>query len=121
MGRRCHWWIGSRKRHERIQAVFLLVVRPYRFAARDSRPPFVVQGASRLRREGLTMRELKCPSCGYLNPDIRELGYTLPATCGRCTHIWRFHEVSDVDVEELARRLIASGWTPEPMPATDDD
>ena len=39
------------------------------------------------------MQELKCPDCGHLNPDIRELGYTLPATCGHCPHIWRLQDV----------------------------
>jgi len=57
------------------------------------------------------MRELKCPSCGHLNPDIRELGYKLPATCGRCPHIWRFHEVSEVSdvdaIRQQARDLAA--------------
>ena len=38
------------------------------------------------------MQELKCPSCGYLNPDIRELGYTLPRTCGQCPHVWRLQD-----------------------------
>jgi len=39
------------------------------------------------------VQELKCPSCGYLNPDIRELGYTLPRTCGKCPHVWRLQDV----------------------------
>lgn len=39
------------------------------------------------------MQELKCPECGHLNPDIRELGYTLPWTCGNCPHIWRLQDV----------------------------
>ena len=43
------------------------------------------------------MLEIKCPDCGHLNPDIRELGYTLPATCGRCRHIWRLQDVGGYD------------------------
>lgn len=39
------------------------------------------------------MRTIKCPDCGKLNPDIRELGYTLPFTCNHCRHIWRIQDV----------------------------
>lgn len=39
------------------------------------------------------MQNIKCPDCGNLNPDIRELGYTLPATCGHCLHMWRLQDV----------------------------
>ena len=40
------------------------------------------------------MQELKCPDCGHLNPDIRELGHRLPRTCGHCPHIWRLQDVT---------------------------
>ena len=50
------------------------------------------------------MRELKCPDCGHLNPDIRELGYTLPATCGNCPHIWRLQDDLEV-IERLKQRF----------------
>jgi hypothetical protein len=39
------------------------------------------------------MQDIKCPNCGHLNPDIRELGYKLPFTCGRCPHIWRLQDL----------------------------
>lgn len=39
------------------------------------------------------MQNIKCPDCGNLNPDIRDLGYTLPATCGHCLHMWRLQDV----------------------------
>jgi uncharacterized Zn finger protein len=51
----------------------------------------------------MTMRELKCPDCGHLNPDIRELGYTLPYTCGACPHVWRLQDVATR--EELAEMV----------------
>lgn len=38
------------------------------------------------------MQEIICPDCQYRNPDIRALGYSLPATCGRCRHIWRLQD-----------------------------
>lgn len=49
------------------------------------------------------MKELKCPECGYKNPDIREHGYPLPATCNRCSHIWR---VQDLDTKTVDRAHI---------------
>jgi hypothetical protein len=59
------------------------------------------------------MQELKCPDCGYLNPDIRELGYTLPYTCGKCPHIWRLQDVGPIDApntkEEALRFLVKAG------------
>lgn len=50
------------------------------------------------------MRELKCPDCGHLNPDIRELGYTLPATCGNCPHVWRLQDDPEA-IERLKQRF----------------
>ena len=43
------------------------------------------------------MQELKCPDCGYLNPDIRELGYALPRSCGACSHVWRLQDIPPID------------------------
>lgn len=40
------------------------------------------------------MQKLKCPECGHKNPDIRELGHTLPFTCNKCPHIWRLQDVT---------------------------
>ena len=39
------------------------------------------------------MQQLKCPDCGHLNPDIREIGHKLPFTCNKCPHIWRLQDV----------------------------
>lgn len=75
------------------------------------------------------MQELKCPECGHLNPDIRELGYTLPWTCGKCPHIWRLQDVMtqqdrDDAVERLKKRFsgdpefaqsLLPGWTAEDL------
>jgi hypothetical protein len=54
------------------------------------------------------MKEIQCPSCGYRNPDIRELGYRLPWACGKCPHIWRLQDLPDKPLSlEDARRLLA--------------
>lgn len=63
------------------------------------------------------MKELACPSCGHRNPDIRELGYKLPLTCGRCPHIWRLQDLGPIEgpktrAEALAR-LVAMGMLTE--------
>jgi hypothetical protein len=47
------------------------------------------------------MQELKCPECGHPNPDIRELGYTLPWTCGNCPHIWRLQDLKPTMAEAV--------------------
>ena len=73
------------------------------------------------------MKELKCPECGHKNPDIRELGYKLPWTCGKCPHVWRLQDVMtqqdrDDAVERLKKRFsgdpefaqsLLPGWTAE--------
>lgn len=59
------------------------------------------------------MQELKCPECGHLNPDIRELGYTLPWTCGKCTHIWRLQDVMPLQAPmpaDIAKILADNLW-----------
>jgi len=53
------------------------------------------------------MKELLCPSCGRRNPDIRELGYTLPWTCGHCPHIWRLQDLGDIDVPKTKAEALA--------------
>lgn len=66
------------------------------------------------------MQELKCPECGHLNPDIRELGYTLPGTCGNCPHIWRLQDVMPAQKPmppDMARVLADNLWS---LYATDD-
>jgi uncharacterized paraquat-inducible protein A len=56
--------------------------------------------------EDLAVKTIKCPDCGYLNLDIRELGHTLPGTCNRCSHIWRLQDVaSPEDLSRLAKRI----------------
>ena len=57
------------------------------------------------------MQELKCPDCGHLNPDIRELGYRLPYTCGKCPHIWR---LQDVMPKTRSQKMRAVGFTRRP-------
>lgn len=53
------------------------------------------------------MQELKCPDCGYLNPDIRELGYSLPWTCGRCPHIWRLQDLGPIEATMTKSEALA--------------
>lgn len=53
------------------------------------------------------MKELKCPACNYLNPDIRELGYTLPFTCGRCPHIWRLQDMGQLELPKTKAEALA--------------
>ena len=53
------------------------------------------------------MQELKCPDCGYLNPDIRELGYSLPWTCGRCPHIWRLQDLGPIEAPKTKEEALA--------------
>lgn len=67
------------------------------------------------------MQELKCPECGHLNPDIRELGYTLPWTCGNCPHIWRLQDVMPTQKPmppDMAKVLLDGLWD---LYATDED
>ena len=69
------------------------------------------------KQEDSKVQELKCPDCGYLNPDIRELGYSLPWTCGRCPHIWRLQDLGSIEApktkaEALAKQLPARSKTP---------
>ena len=66
------------------------------------------------------MKELKCPDCGHLNPDIREIGRTLPATCGRCPHIWRLQDLGPLKVPtpEEAMAFLASIGIAPPQSAT---
>lgn len=67
------------------------------------------------------MQELKCPECGHLNPDIRELGYTLPRTCGNCPHIWRLQDVMPTQKPmppDMAKVLLDGLWD---LYATDED
>lgn len=59
------------------------------------------------------MQELKCPECGHLNPDIRELGYTLPFTCNKCPHIWRLQDLMPIQQAmptDMAVILAANLW-----------
>ena len=67
------------------------------------------------------MQELKCPECGHLNPDIRELGYTLPWTCGKCPHIWRLQDVMPAQAPmpvDMAKILNDNLWS---LYVSDDD
>ena len=61
------------------------------------------------------MNELKCPDCGHLSPDIRELGYTLPRTCGKCPHIWRLQDLGPIDSDDCSAELAREVPTP-PIP-----
>ena len=59
------------------------------------------------------MQELKCPECGHLNPDIRDLGYTLPWTCGNCPRIWRLQDLMPAQVPmpaDMAKVLTENLW-----------
>ena len=53
------------------------------------------------------MHELKCPDCGHLNPDIRELGCTLPRTCGHCPHIWRLQDLGPLEAPKTKAEALA--------------
>jgi len=53
------------------------------------------------------MENIKCPDCGHLNPDIRELGYKLPFTCGHCSHIWRLQDIMHLT---RSQKLLAAGF-----------
>ena len=67
------------------------------------------------------MQELKCPECGHLNPDIRELGYTLPWTCGNCPHIWRLQDLMPAQAPmpaDMAKILSDNLWS---LYVSDDD
>ena len=57
------------------------------------------------------MQELICPECKHRNPDIRELGYTLPWTCGNCPHVWRLQDLGPLPpmTKEDAKAFLVNG------------
>ena len=64
------------------------------------------------------MQELKCPDCGHLNPDIREIGYSLPRTCGACPHVWRLQDLGPFKpptLKEAQAFLADLGLTPNSL------
>ena len=53
------------------------------------------------------MGELICPDCKHRNPDIRELGYTLPFTCSNCRHIWRLQDLGPIELPKTKADALA--------------